>query len=410
MEEVVQEEFFEKSYKDDFDSLFVLSYRDSFNKSTSNPKIIEELLNELYKLELDKIERPSSIELIELWFSNEQDEYIRVNIMEDGNIAIGTKIYDYIKDEENKVIKHEYTDSETNYYKITSRDLDIEDIQKIIDKIEDNSPEPLIPEDFQVSAVAFEKYLQSDNVRRKTDNNEMYQPLVDLISSLDLVEIEDVSDNPIRYKFDLYGDSLENINITVFENKEILVKYDLRIKDENEDVYHYKQYTRFFQIVEEDFEVNDLEEYFDVFTVKPFKEAVFVKYKDESIEKNFNYLYIEKRTEAEYLEKETNNPEVIQDLLEVFAKYDVIEYDGRVKYGEHGDYRIRFSNIDTHEYIEINTSIENSLTVRTRTYVINKDDDKKIISHDYITTNNSYRIKNGELNLDVIDDIFDRID
>src|SRR6056297_1047653 len=309
MEEIVQEEFFEKSYKDDFDSLFVLSYRDSFNKSTSNPKIIEELLNELYKLELDKIERPSSIELIELWFSNEQDEYIRVNIMEDGNIAIGTKTYDYIKDEENKVIKHEYTDSERNYYKITSGDLDIEDIQKIIDKIEDNSPEPLIPEDFQVSAVAFEKYLQSDNVRRKTDNNEMYQPLVDLISSLDLVEIEDVSDNPIRYKFDLYGDSLENINITVFENKEILVKYDLRIKDENEDVYHYKQYTRFFQIVEEDFEVNELEEYFDVFTVRPLKEAVFVKYNDKNIEKNFNNLYITKRTKAEYLEKETNNAE-----------------------------------------------------------------------------------------------------
>jgi len=176
MEEIVQEEFFEKSYKDDFDSLFVLSYRDSFNKSTSNPKIIEELLNELYKLELDKIERPRSIELIELWFSNEQDEYIRVNIMEDGNIAIGTKTYDYIKDEENKVIKHEYTDSERNYYKITSEDLDIEDIQKIIDKIQDieSSQNDLsegthIPEDFNVSKAVIYKEVGNEFYKKTED-------------------------------------------------------------------------------------------------------------------------------------------------------------------------------------------------------------------------------------------------
>src|SRR6056297_1162236 len=176
MEEIFQEEFFKKSYKDDFDSLFVLNYRDSFNKSTSNPKIIEGLLNELYKLELDKIERPRSIELIELWFSNEQDEYMRVNIMEDGNIAIGTKIYDYIKDEENKVIKHEYTDSERKYYKITSGDLDIEDIQKIIDKIEDiessqndRSEGTHIPEDFNVSKAVIYKEVGNEFYKKTED-------------------------------------------------------------------------------------------------------------------------------------------------------------------------------------------------------------------------------------------------
>jgi hypothetical protein len=137
MEEIVQEEYFEKSYKNEFDSLFVLNYRDPIhtNISTSDYKIIEELLDELYKLELDKTERTGSYG-IELWFRNEQGERMMVHIMKDGNIAIGTKTYDYIKDEENKVIKHEYTDSERKYYKITSGDLDIEDIQKIIDKIE----------------------------------------------------------------------------------------------------------------------------------------------------------------------------------------------------------------------------------------------------------------------------------
>jgi hypothetical protein len=137
MEEIVQEEYFEKSYKNEFDSLFVLNYRDPIhtNISTSDYKIIEELLDELYKLELDKTERTGSYG-IELWFRNEQGERMMVHIMKDGNIAIGTKTYDYIKDEENKVIRHEYTDSERKYYKITSGDLDIEDIQKIIDKIE----------------------------------------------------------------------------------------------------------------------------------------------------------------------------------------------------------------------------------------------------------------------------------
>jgi amino acid transporter len=137
MEEIVQEEYFEKSYKNEFDSLFVLNYRDPIhtNISTSDYKIIEELLDELYKLELDKTERTGSYG-IELWFRNEQGERMMVHIMKDGNIAIGTKTYDYIKDEENKVIKHEYSDSERKYYKITSGDLDIEDIQKIIDKIE----------------------------------------------------------------------------------------------------------------------------------------------------------------------------------------------------------------------------------------------------------------------------------
>jgi glycine cleavage system aminomethyltransferase T len=84
---------------------------------------------------LDKTERTGSYG-IELWFRNEQGERMMVHIMKDGNIAIGTKTYDYIKDEENKVIRHEYSDSERKYYKITSGDLDIEDIQKIIDKIE----------------------------------------------------------------------------------------------------------------------------------------------------------------------------------------------------------------------------------------------------------------------------------
>jgi hypothetical protein len=137
MEEIVQEEYFEKSYKNEFDSLFVLNYRDPIhtNISTSDYKIIEELLDELYKLELDKTERTGSYG-IELWFRNEQGERMMVHIMKDGNIAIRTKTYDYIKDEENKVIRHEYTDSERKYYKITSGDLDIEDIQKIIDKIE----------------------------------------------------------------------------------------------------------------------------------------------------------------------------------------------------------------------------------------------------------------------------------
>lgn len=137
MEEIVQEEYFEKSYKNEFDSLFVLNYRDPIhtNISTSDYKIIEELLDELYKLELDKTERTGSYG-IELWFRNEQGERMMVHIMKDGNIAIRTKTYDYIKDEENKVIKHEYSDSERKYYKITSGDLDIEDIQKIIDKIE----------------------------------------------------------------------------------------------------------------------------------------------------------------------------------------------------------------------------------------------------------------------------------
>jgi hypothetical protein len=137
MEEIVQEEYFEKSYKNEFDSLFVLNYRDPIHTSisTSDYKIIEELLDELYKLELDKTERTGSYG-IELWFRNEQGERMMVHIMKDGNIAIRTKTYDYIKDEENKVIKHEYSDSERKYYKITSGDLDIEDIQKIIDKIE----------------------------------------------------------------------------------------------------------------------------------------------------------------------------------------------------------------------------------------------------------------------------------
>jgi hypothetical protein len=408
MEEIVQEEYFEKSYKNEFDSLFVLNYRDPIhtNISTSDYKIIEELLDELYKLELDKTERTGSYG-IELWFRNEQGERMMVHIMKDGNIAIRTKTYDYIKDEENKVIKHEYTDSERKYYKITSGDLDIEDIQRIIDKIEDKSPEPLIPEYFQVSAVAYEKYLEDYKVRRKTDNNEMYQPLVDLINNLDLIEIEDVSNNSIRYKFDVYGDSLENINVNVFDNKEILVKYDLKVKDEKEDVYHYQQHTRFFHITEEGFEVNDLEEYFDVFTVRSFNEAVISKYNDKNIEKNFNNLYITKDTEGEYLEKETNNPEVIKELLEIFNKYDVIEYDGSANYG---DYHIRFSNTDTLEYLEINTRKDNSLTIRTRTYVVNKDDDEKVIKHGYITSHNNYRIKNSELNVDAIDNIIDKIE
>jgi hypothetical protein len=355
---------------------------------------------------LDKTERTGSYG-IELWFRNEQGERMMVHIMKDGNIAIRTKTYDYIKDEENKVIKHEYTDSERKYYKITSGDLDIEDIQRIIDKIEDKSPEPLIPEYFQVSAVAYEKYLEDYKVRRKTDNNEMYQPLVDLINNLDLIEIEDVSNNSIRYKFDVYGDSLENINVNVFDNKEILVKYDLKVKDEKEDVYHYQQHTRFFHITEEGFEVNDLEEYFDVFTVRSFNEAVISKYNDKNIEKNFNNLYITKDTEGEYLEKETNNPEVIKELLEMFNKYDVIEYDGSANYG---DYHIRFSNTDTLEYLEINTRKDNSLTIRTRTYVVNKDDDEKIIKHGYITSHNNYRIKNSELNVDAIDNFIDKIE
>jgi len=123
--------------------------------------------------------------------------------------------------------------------------------------------------------------------------------------------------------------------------------------------------------------------------------------------KNFNILYIIKDTEGEYLEKETNNPEVIKELLEVFTKYDVIEYDGSANYG---DYHIRFSNTDTLEYLEINTRKDNSLTIRTRTYVVNKDDDEKIIKHGYITSHNNYRIKNSELNVDAIDNFIDKIE
>ena len=107
------------------------------------------------------------------------------------------------------------------------------------------------------------------------------------------------------------------------------------------------------------------------------------------------------------MEKETNNAEVIKELLEVFTKYDVIEYDGRGKYG---DYRILFSNTDTREYLEINTMKDNSLNITTRTYIVNKDDDEKIIKHGYIMSRNTYKIKNGELNVGAIDDIFDRID
>jgi len=177
MKEIVQEEFFENSYKDDFDSLFVLNNIDSMHtsKSTSDYKIIEELLNELYKLELDKTERTGSYG-IELWFRNEQSERMMVHIMEDGNISIKTKTYDYIKDEENKVIKHEYTDSERKYYKITSGDLDIEDIQKIIDKIEDiessqndRSEGTHIPEDFNVSKAVIYKEV-GDEFYKKTED------------------------------------------------------------------------------------------------------------------------------------------------------------------------------------------------------------------------------------------------
>jgi len=264
-----------------------------------------------------------------------------------------------------------------------------------------NSKGMIVPEGFKVKEVSLEKYMEDDEVRYSIDTQVMYQSVLDFINNLDIVETKGISSESIKYKFRLYNEHYEIVDICFCENNEILVDYERRVEyEDRKDVYYREDYSRYFQIVDDDFDINSLEEYFD--------EAMW-KEEDEIIEslipEGFQpvLFFMNKYSEDTVIKRRGDDTTVINNVVDFIKKIDIEDYEMGV-YPECG-YSISLFN-SVNERVSIDFNEDNSIWYRYDYRVKDKKSDVYHFEGEF----ELYQISDSHFDAKRLEDIFSRLD
>jgi|LGVF01.2.fsa_nt_gb hypothetical protein len=124
----------------------------------------------------------------------------------------------------------------------------------------DSEMEAIIPEDFQVEyAIVYEKV--NDETKRTQYNFESIQPFIDYINNLNLNEIELFSYKDRDYSISFYNANKERIYIVLSENK-LIKQHNMKVKDDKTNTYYYESYHSYFQISDDEYNLQTIDEFF----------------------------------------------------------------------------------------------------------------------------------------------------
>jgi hypothetical protein len=264
-----------------------------------------------------------------------------------------------------------------------------------------NSKGMIVPEDFKVEEVSLRKYMEDDEVRYSSDSKIMYQPVLDFINNLDIVETKEILSESINYKFRLYNEHYEIVDICFCENNEILVEYERRVEYEDmKEVYYRENYSRYFQIVDDDFDINSLEEYFDEAMWKEEDEVI-----ESLIPEGFQpvLIFINKYSEDTVIKKSGDDTSDINDVVDFIKEIDVEDYERGV-YPELVYNISLFNNIN--EVVKIGFHEDNSIFYTYEYRVKDKENNVYQFEHEY----EFYQISNLQFDANRLEEFFSRLD
>ena len=261
----------------------------------------------------------------------------------------------------------------------------------------------IVPEDFKVEEVSIRKYMEDDEVRHSTDSQILYRPVLDFINNLNIVETKEISSEAIKYKFRLYNEHYEIVDICFCENNEMLVEYERRVEYEDEkDVYYRDDYSRYFQIVDDDFDINWLEEYFDEAMWK--EEVEFI---ESLIPEGFQpvLIFMNKYSEETVIKKNGDDTTVINDVVGFIKEIDIDIEDNEIDVYPERRYSISLFN-SVNERVSIDFNEDSSIWYR---YDYRVKDKKSEVYH-FEGEFELYQISNSQFDSKRLEDIFSGLD